>query len=159
MNNRLSLLKNLMANDYLDAALISSVPNITYLTGFSHFSLTEREAFLFIVEDKNYILTDGRYSEAVKTQVANFELVEISSNLSFQNALKKLARKHKVKKTGIEEDNLTVSEHKRLSGVLNDLNHLTHDRIRSIKTGDEILAIEKACGLGDKTFKHILNKV
>lgn len=76
MKQRLEKLKTFLLKEKVDAILISSVPNITYLTGFSNFSKEEREAFLFITKNKQYIITDGRYSEAVKSSVANFELIE-----------------------------------------------------------------------------------
>ena len=38
-----------------DAILISSVPNIIYLTGFSAFSEIEREAFVLLTKNKKYI--------------------------------------------------------------------------------------------------------
>jgi len=159
MSNRISNLRNLMVKHHLDALLISSLPNITYLTNFSHFSKDEREAFLFITTDKQYILTDGRYSETVKNRVKDFKLIKISPKLSFEKALKILAKKYKIKKVGIEQQNITVAEHKKLSSCFNDLNHFSMTNLRAIKNAKEVSAIEKACKLGDKTFEYILNKV
>lgn len=159
MNDRLSKLKSSMAKHRLDATLISSLPNITYLTNFSHFSKDEREAFLFLTNDKQYILTDGRYSEAVKALVRDFELIEISPKLTFEKALKNLAKKHNIKKVGIEENNLTVREHKTISRHSNDLYHYSVASQRIIKDQEEINAIEKACRFGDKTFDYLLKKI
>lgn len=159
MSNRLSILKSLMAKDKLDAALVSSVSNITYLTGFSNFSKEEREAFLLILKNKQYILTDGRYSETVKKQVKDFELIEISSELSLEKALKNLAKKHNIKKLGFEGHNISFLEHKKLSKYFNNIYHLSISKLRSVKTSDEISKIEKACALGDKTFEYILKKI
>ena len=182
MVNRLSKLRSAMVKRHLDAVLVSSVPNIIYLTGFSHFSKDEREAFLFIVarplgsshetsDIVGYILTDARYSEAVRNKIKNFELVETSSKLTFEKALKTLAKKHKVKRVGFDHHDITVAEHKKLSSCFNDLNlpreiskkffrgHFSVDKLRTIKSPAEISAIEKACELGDKTFKYIFNRI
>ncbi len=159
MDIRLSKLRSAMVKRRLDAVLVSSVPSIIYLTGFLHFSKDEREAFLFITRNKQYILTDGRYAEAVKNNIKNFELVEISSKLTFEKVLKNLAKKHKVKRVGFDHHNITVAEHKKFSSVFKTIKHFDIDNLRAIKSNQEILAIEKACKLGDKTFKYILNKI
>ena len=153
MTNRLLRLRSALKKQRLDALLVSSLPNITYLTNFSSFSKDEREAFLFITKDKQYILTDGRYSEAVKNNIKNFDLIEVSGKLTFAKALKNLAKKHKIKKVGIEENNLTVKEHKTISKHYNDTYHYSVGSLRMIKDQEEIAAIEKACKLCDKTAK------
>ncbi len=155
----LAKLRKELTKSKLDTVLISSRSNIVYLTNYSGFSKEEREAYLFITKNKQYILTDGRYSEAVKQQIKNFELIEISSKLPFEKKLKEIIKKHKIKKIGFEGDNTSFLEHKKLSHLLNDLNHFTLSRLRSIKTVDEISKIEKACRLGDKTFSHVLKKI
>jgi Xaa-Pro aminopeptidase len=94
----------------LDAVLISSVSNIIYLTNYSGFSKEEREAYLFIGKNAQYILTDGRYAQAVKESIKDYKLIEISSKLSFKDALKNLTKKHKIKKLGFEGHNITFSE-------------------------------------------------
>lgn len=159
-------LKKTLKENKLDAALISSIPNIVYLTGYSGFSKEEREAYLFITENKQYVLTDGRYSQAVKTLIPNFRLIEISSKLSFEKAIKQLIKKHspageagKIKKLGFEGNNLTFLEHKTFSKHFNNIYHLSISDLRSIKTSDEISKIEKACKLGDKTFDYVLKKI
>lgn len=170
MDNRLSHVKNLIVKNNLGAVLVSSISNITYLTGFSNFSKDEREAFLLIVAQPQglthktpgvtgYILTDGRYSEAVRKQVKDFELIEISSELSLEKALKNLAKKYNIKKLGFEGHNISFLEHKKLSKYFNNIYYLSISNLRSVKTPDEISKIDKACALGDKTFKYILKKI
>src|SRR3989344_8474062 len=106
--NRFLRLKKEMQKNNLDATLISSIPHIIYLTNFSGFSKYEREVFVLAVaqhlglthetpEVLGYILTDGRYSEAVKTYIERFELVEISSTFPLEKAFKYLIKKHKIK--------------------------------------------------------------
>ncbi len=152
MNNRLH---------HLDAILVSCVPNIIYLTGYSGFSKDEREAFVFITKSKQYLATDGRYIEEVKKLVSNFEIIEITSSNPFKKILAALTKKHQIKKLGIEEKNLTVHEQKTLLSHYNDTYHYSDqiNKLRAIKSIDEVAAIEKACALGDKTFNYILTKI
>ena len=72
--------------------------------------------FLSSIFPKNqqYILTDGRYTAAVKTLIPDFKLIEISSKFSFEKALKNLTKKHKIKKVGFEGKNISFLEHKKL---------------------------------------------
>lgn len=160
MTTPLAKLRIELAKDKSDAILISSHSNITYLTSYSGFSKEEREAFLFIGKNFQYILTDGRYTQAVKELIKDFKLIEISSKLSAMDALKNLKFKHKIKKLGVEENDLKVSEHKNLKRHFNDTYHYsgTHS-LRNIKNEEEISKIEKACQLGDKAFDYILKKI
>jgi len=159
MDTPLFRLRKLVRNNKLDAVLISSHSNIIYLTDYSGFSKEEREAYLLITKNKQYILTDGRYTQAVKTLIRNFKLIEISSKLSFEKAIKQLIKKHRIKRMGFEGNNLTFLEHKKLSSRFNDLNHFSLNNLRAIKDEKEISEIEKACVLSDKTFDYILKKV
>lgn len=66
MRDRLTRVHRKLQKQNLDALLVSSIPNITYLTGFSNFSIEEREAYLLITKTHAYIFTDPRYSKAVE---------------------------------------------------------------------------------------------
>ncbi len=155
----LARLKEKISKNKSDAILISSVPNIIYLTGYSGFSKEEREAFLLITKNAQYILADGRYIGSAKTLIPDFKLIEISSKNSVKETLKNLKTKHKIKKLGFEGNNITFSEHKKLLTRFDDSNHQSLESLRSIKSSEEILKIKKACRLGDKTFDYILKKI
>lgn len=152
-------LRGELLKNKLDAVLISSIANIVYLVNYSGFSKDEREAYLFITKNQQYILTDGRYSQAVKTLIPDFKLVEISHKLSFEKALKSLTKKHKIRKIGFEGNDISFLEHKKLLQYFDDSNHRSLDFLRNIKSLEEISKIEKACKLGDKTFEHILKRI
>lgn len=163
-------LKKIIKKNKLDAVLISSHSNITYLTSYSGFSKEEREAYLLIVtqpqrlthktsEVLGYILTDGRYTQAINLLVPHFKLIEISYKLTFEKAIREIIKKHKIKKLGFEGHDLSFLEHKKLSKYFNNIYHLSISSLRIVKAPSEISAIEKACGLGDKAFEYILKKI
>ena len=60
---------------------------------------------------------------------------------------------------GIEEDELTITEHKLLKKHFKKTKHFDIKAHRSIKTPEEIKKIEKAAKLGDLAFKYILKKI
>ena len=91
MNNKTLKLKHLL-KEGLDAVLITSVSNIVYLIGYFGFSYFEREAFLVITNTENYLITDGRYSEAVSS-IPGFRLIEISSSNTLTKIFEDLSKK------------------------------------------------------------------
>lgn len=154
-DTRLKDLKQRLLKEKLDGALISSAHNITYLTGYANFSKEERESYIFIGKDFAYIITDARYSEAIIRDVAHLKLFERGNDKSTEELFKK--HKKDIKVLGVEEDNLTVSEHKILKKHFKKIKHFNLSR--SIKEKWEIEKFEKACKLGDKTFEYVLGKV
>ncbi len=154
---KIKVLRQKFLKEKLDGVFISSVSSISYLTGFTNFSKDEREAYLFIGKDFQYIITDGRYSEAVKNQVSHLTLFERGNNKSTEELLKK--HKKDIKNLGIEEDDLTVSEHKIIKKHFKNIKHFEVSKLRSVKEKEEVKKIKKACALGDKAFKFILGKI
>lgn len=154
---RVQKLRNKIKKAKLDAIFISSVSNIEYLTGYSNFSKDEREAYIFIGKNFGYIITDGRYSGAIKKEVSHLNLFERGHKKGAEHLFKK--HKKEIKNLGIEEDNLTVSEHKVLRKHFKNTKHFDAGSLRSIKTKEEISKIEKACKIGDLAFDGILNKI
>jgi len=154
---KIKKLKDQLKKEKLDAVFISSVSNISYLTGYTNFSKDEREAYILVGNNFQYIITDGRYSEAIKKEVSHLKLYERGFENSTEDLLKSL--KGKIKTLGIEEDNLTVAEHKAIKKHFKNLKHFEVSNLRSIKEKWEIQKIKKACELGDKTFKFILGKI
>lgn len=154
--NRINQLRKRLLKEKLDGVLISSVYNITYLTGYANFLKEERAAYLLIGNDFEYIITDGRYSEAIKKEVP-FQLFERSHNTSVEKLFKEL--KNIIKVLGIEEDDLTISEHKILNKHFKKIKHFDVGCLRTVKSKKEISKIEKACKIGDLAFAYILKKI
>lgn len=159
LDDRLKNLQQEIKSQRLDAVLISRAANIIYLTDYSGFSTDEREAFLLITPKDQYIFTDGRYSEAVRKLIPNFVLIETSSKNRFENLLKKLISELGIGGLGIEENDLKVSEYKSIKKTVKKVKDFKFHEHRSVKNAGEIKLIEKACGIGDKTFKFIQTKI
>lgn len=157
LKNRLDQLKRNLIKEKLDAVFVSSVFNISYLTGYSNFSKDEREAYILLGKNFQYIITDGRYTEAIKKEVPHLKLFERGNGKSTEHLFKK--HKKEIKKLGIEEDNLTVLEYKKIKKHFKSLKHFEVGHLRSIKNEDEIKKIKKACVIGDLAFKFILGQI
>lgn len=155
--DRVNQLRKRLLKEKLDGVLISSAYDITYLTGYANFSKDEREAYLLIGNDFEYIITDGRYSEAIKKEVPHLTLFERGYTKSAEVLFKKHGKN--IKKLGIEEDDLTVAEHKILKRHFKSIKHFDISCLRSIKTKEEISKMEEACKIGDLAFEYILKKI
>lgn len=160
MNNlKLDKIRSQLKSSKFDTVFVSSVPLITYFTGFPHFSIEEREAYLIFTKSDQFIVTDPRYAEAVGKQVKDFKLLVRSRETPFLKQLEDLAKRYKIVNLGIEEDNLTVSEYKALKKVFKKISHFSMTQLRLIKSPDEIRKIEKACRIGDLAFKYIKSQI
>lgn len=155
--HRIKTIRQKLIEKKIDAVLVSDVANILYLSGFTNFSEKEREAYVFIGQNFAYIITDGRYTEAVKKAVPHLTLFERGHKKTTQDLFKK--HQKEIKNLGIEENNLTVSEHKVIKKHFKNIKHFEVSGLRSIKSPEEIAKIEKACKLGDLAFEFILKKI
>lgn len=158
MNNRLQKAKTNLGKNF-DAILVSSTENIIYLTNFNGFSEQEREAYLLLTKRNNYIFTDGRYLE-VASKLKKFKLIEISAIKNFQQALREICKREKIKKLAIEENDIKLIEAiqiKKVVKICSAKNLFT--KLRAIKDATEVKHIQEACKLGDKVFTYILSEI
>src|ERR1700722_13930004 len=114
MNSRLQKLRKLFTEENIDAVLISSLPNITYLSGFSGFTTEDRDAYLLITKNKQYIFTHAIYREIAEKDFKDFILVEIRRENPLSNALQAIIKKERINKLGFEAFDLKVSDYERL---------------------------------------------
>lgn len=155
---RLSKVKQKLKDEKLDGVLISSVANITYLTGYSNFFKEERDGYVLITKDGNYILTHSIYSKSLEDKIPNFKVIEISRREPPEKAIKNILKKNDAQ-IGIEEHDLKVYEYKKLLSVFKNLKNFDLKVRRSIKDKDEVKLISKACKIGDEIFSQILIKI
>ncbi len=159
MNNRLSNLKTLISKQKFDAILISSVPNIIYITEYNGFSPLEREAYLLVTKSKAYLIVSALHIEEAKKMAKNVEVVERTRDYPFREILKKLIKKYSIKQGGFEGDNLTFAEHDALSPLFKKMGPCDLTNLRLLKTSSEISSIKKACSSGDLAYSHMLKNL
>jgi Xaa-Pro aminopeptidase len=139
-----------------DAVLISNPANVIYLIGDFGFSHVERECFLLFQKNKKIIITDKRYSQAIKQKTSGFEVIDIGAFNFIKNDPTRHLKKLKARKLGIEKDNLTVYEFEELKKFGIKPNKIDISNLRTIKTSTEINKIKKASKIADLAFKYIL---
>lgn len=158
LGKRLKDLQKSLAENKIDALLISSPVNIQYLTGYSNFSRDEREAYLFITSNAATLFTDGRYIEAVEKVLPRTIKATIENPLSKIN---QIVKRLKINKIGFEK-NFTFLEYKKFKKEIDAKFILVEnlvENLRAVKDVDEIAALKHAAKLTDDCYSNILKNI
>ena len=150
---RLRSLALTLARKKLDALLVTHMPNIRYLCGFSGSS------GVLVVSSKNStFITDGRYTEQAREEVQGAKVM-ISQKSALLTAGDMLSRKagRNPMSVGIESEHMTVSLRSAFKSRfeklrLRDTAGLV-EAARIVKDGDEIELIRKAVVLGSNLLE------
>ncbi|HKM48458.1 MAG TPA: Xaa-Pro peptidase family protein [Terriglobales bacterium] len=151
-------LREHLATTRFDALLISHLPNIRYLCGF-----TGSAGFLLVEEAGSVFFSDIRYDTQGREEVKGAKV--IIAKKSVPQAIgewMKARRKRSAGWTiGLEGEHMTVAEKKRLADLLPSGYRLRSapvlvERARMVKDSDELTVIRAAVRLGAKLFDRAL---
>ncbi len=147
-----------LATTRFDGLLVSHLPNIRYLCGF-----TGSAGLLLLEESGSVFFTDVRYDTQAHEEVRSAKVV-IARKAPFSAVGELLAQRRKRARRrtiGIESEHFTVAEKKRLTRLgqpgirLKDAPSMV-ERFRMVKDDDEIALIRSAVLLGAKIFDRAL---
>ena len=152
-----SRLRNLrLATDHhrLDALLVSHLPNIRYLCGF-----TGSAGVLLITSREQVLFTDGRYTQQAKEQVKGAR-IKIGKKSALPSAGEWLAKRNTIRRIGIEAAHMTVADRSTLAKSLTRKALFVAappiiEQLRMIKDAEEISKIRAACQLGAALFEKL----
>ena len=141
-----------------DALLISHLPNIRYLCGF-----TGSAGMLLVEEAGSVFFTDVRYDTQAHEEVKAAKIVIARKSLlaGLDDFLARRRKRRRGWTVGIEAEHFTVAEKRRLtqllpSGVkLKDAPSIV-ERSRMVKDSDELNRIRASVALGAKLFDRAL---
>ena len=145
-----------MQGEGLDGLLVTHLPNIRYLTGF-----TGSAALLLIRADASVLISDFRYSEQALAEVGAAAAVEIDQR-SVWERLGRLLAGRPVGQLGVEAQSLTVRDAERVSGLTRGRVLPTSDlveNLRVVKSPEEVAAIRDAAALAQAALAEILPTV
>ena len=140
----------------LEAVIVSHIPNVRYVSGFSGSS-----GVLVVTSKQSAFFTDGRYIEQAREQVTADELHSQGALLAKSAAWASRAVKGAV---GCDESHLTVKEWQVIKSTrqrglrLRDASGMV-EGLRVIKDADEIEKIRAAVELGSKLFESIRDRI
>jgi Xaa-Pro aminopeptidase len=161
---RLKKLQTVFERDALDALLVTHLPNIRYLCGF-----TGTSGVLAVAEPRGVFFTDGRYTEQARSEVQGSRIViahkpplVAAAEWLLQNKSKLGAKKPR--RLGIESEHLTVAGRTQLLTCLRPDFRLREtrglvERARMVKDADEIARLRAAAALGARLFDRALEVI
>lgn len=136
-----------------DAALISNLVNVRYLTGFTG----SNAALLVLADGSDVFCTDGRYITQSAAEVPDLERV-IERNS--QVALAERAAKAGLRRVSYESHQVTVDGREKLAQTLGSAElvslAMAVERQRMVKDEDEIALLREACAIADRALADLI---
>ncbi|MGH7513194.1 MAG: M24 family metallopeptidase [Gemmatimonadales bacterium] len=153
---RQAALRVALDDEGLDALLVTHLPNIRYLTGFSGSA-----ALLLVRSDGTVLITDFRYAVQAPQEAGDAAQVEIDQK-SVWDRLGKVLAAAPVGSIGIEAQAITVRDAERVGGLtrarLVPATDLV-ERLRAVKSPEEIAAVRAAATLAQDALAELLPTV
>ena len=146
-----------MEEEQIDAFFVSKLINVRYVSGY-----TSDDAYLLLTRDKQFFLTDPRYTEQASGECPSFTIFEWRSIGSVGSAVGRIAREEGVRRIAFEEDDMVYAFYTQIrdaadaelvpvSGVIEEL--------RSQKTPQEIEYLRASCQIASDAFEKILKDI
>lgn len=141
----------------IDGILITNAQNRRYLTGFTGSAgiviITKTEAILFV---------DFRYVDQANSQVNDCTVIQLRGNEDIYEEVAKMTERLKVSVLGFEKEHVSyhlyTQYRERVSPEMVPLSGVV-EKLRMIKTEEEIQNIKTAAEIADKAFTHILDYI
>jgi Xaa-Pro aminopeptidase len=143
----------------LDAVLVTHLPNIRYLCGFTGsagvLAVTDRAAIFF---------TDGRYTEQARAEVRGARISIRKGKSGMAAVIEWLAGRDSLRRIGIESAHMTVAERDVIRRSLRRACKIVNappivEQMRMTKSPEEIAKIRTACELGARLFDGLVQKI
>lgn len=137
-----------------DGVFITSPHNLRYFTGFRG-----GEGYALVCKNARYLFVDSRYTAAAKEETKNFNVITYGTK-KFSELCAEVFEGHNVRKCLFEDQYVSYAEFTKISasfpgvtwgGCSNEI-----EKLRMIKTEDELMNIREAERIGDLAFSHIL---
>jgi Xaa-Pro aminopeptidase len=152
--SRLLALRKRMAEAGVDAILVSHLPNIFYLCGFSGSA-----GSLLLTRDSATLFTDPRYAVQARAEVVGARLRIVRGG--FARALGETLRAHSVRRLGYEGARLSVlqqRDYRRSVGFRGSWRAISGwvEALRARKSGSELARMRQAARLASEVLREIL---
>ena len=150
----MALLQENLREGLADAFLVTHLPHVRYLTGF-----TGSNAWLLLRKRSAVLLTDARYREQAAREVANAEIL-IVTGMRMAEALKRHGLLRKQRSMAFESSHCSYTVAQNLRSVLKPLRlvplHDAVEQLRENKYPDEIRATREAIRISETAYAEVL---
>jgi Xaa-Pro aminopeptidase len=150
---RQAALRGALEREGLDELLITHLPNIRYLTGF-----TGSAALLVVRADATVLISDFRYATQAAAEVGSAAAVEIDLR-SMWDRLGKVLLGGPRERLGVEAQSLNLRDAERIGGlararIVPTVELVEH--LRAVKSPEEVAAIRSAAELAQESLEEVL---
>jgi Xaa-Pro aminopeptidase len=153
---RRNQVRKLLRDASAESLLVSSVFNVTYLTGF-----TGDDSLLLISKDKCVLISDPRYEQQIEEECPGLETFIRKPSNSTLLAAAQVAKQCHVSNLLVEGDTITLAHYESLKNVLPDVQFGTSrgmvESLREIKDAWEISRIQRAITMAERAFISVKN--
>ena len=150
---RLEKLRRLLKKEKLDGLLVTSCPNVTYLTGF-----TGDSSYLLVTPKSELLITDFRFVTQLDDECPWLENYSRPTGENMVDSIPKLASKQRLKNLGFDANSVTFALHCGLSenfdGKLIPTAEMV-ESLRMIKDKQEVAEIRTAITMAQRAFNVI----
>ncbi len=156
MNDRLMRLRAVMDRNGLDAVLLNSLTAIRYFSNF-----TSIDATVLVTKKSSVLVTDFRYTIQAKEQSGDrFTIVEAAASKQLET-LNGVLHDEGCKNVGFEEDTISYAQYCDYAkfGVTLVPAADALNKLRIIKTPEEIESLQKAQSIADAAFVELLQTI
>lgn len=143
----------------MDGFYIANPANVRCISGY-----TGEDSYLFIDRWNQYFITDPRYTEQAGQDCPEYTIIDWrgSKGYSIGSALAEIVQKDEVNTIGFEEDYLTYQTWKSMQELLSAELIPTEnvvERLREVKTPEEIQKLRISCDIASRAFERILKDI
>ncbi|MER2172615.1 MAG: aminopeptidase P family protein [Psychrobacillus psychrodurans] len=152
---KLGKLRAALEENGVDALLITNGHSIRYMTGF-----TGTAGVAIISKNDAMFITDFRYTEQAASQIKDFRIVQHKKTIIEEIATQ--VTDMGINSLGFEKNDVTYSDFELYKQAIQaDLVPLSGlvEKIRLIKTDEEISIIKAACRIADEAYEYILTYI
>lgn len=153
---RITRLQRALADEDVDAQLITNLTNVRYLTGFSG-----SNGQVLVTSDDAQFFSDGRYAARAKDLVGGADINIYLTRLA--DVLTDHLSSRGIGTLGVEAKTMTLDQRddlaKRLRGVRLSSTSGLVEKLRRAKDDAEVELIRQAIAVGDATFEHVLERL
>lgn len=148
---RREALAKLLVEEQVDALLISSVVNVTYLTGFSGDT-----SYLILGKDRTLLVSDGRYTEQIAEECPGLETYIRPPTQTITAAAVENLSKMCYRSVGFESSCMTVAEREKLAELCPAIAWKPGsdrvEKLRMVKDDSELAEIREAIAIAERAF-------
>ena len=156
--SRLRRVRDRLHDERLDGLLVSHLPNIRYLTGF-----TGSSALLLVEPGVATLFTDFRYEIQAREELVRGVALAVISDGLFDELALRLAEEPPGRRIGFEPAAITVQDRQELGArcgtVVWDAAGAPVEELRSVKDAAELARIESAVALAEQVLSEIVSEI